>query len=156
ALETSSENFFQLQERQAALMRLRDAVDQDLKLLIDATKQAQTESFDLGDIQEEINKAFSFMKMAQDQADSLKVELTAPPRMTLLEDTIVSRWENRKKQIQLTGLMAFLAFLCTGALVTWWELRAKRINSMDEVANMGLRLIGTLPALPDRKRRALI
>src|SRR5207248_4295169 len=45
-------------------------------------------------------------------------------------------------------------FLFVGFCTAWLEFRSQRLHSSDEVVNaLGLRLLGTVPALPEKVRR---
>src|SRR5262249_39067780 len=90
AQQKTTESMAQLQEKFDALVKFRQDVEKEVKQMTEDIKRAQMDAFDLGDIQEEINKALSFMKLAQEQADVLQIDLLQTSlRATLLEDAVV-------------------------------------------------------------------
>jgi capsular exopolysaccharide synthesis family protein len=106
-------------------------------------------------LQAEITKSESFVKKVSEQAQALKLEMAAPPRVTLLQEAVVTPRDDRR-QLQIAGLAGLGVFACTVLGISWWEFRSRRISTPDEVAQgLGLRLLGALPRLPDRVRRRL-
>jgi hypothetical protein len=91
AQRNAAEDAMKLEQRLASLLQSRQVVEEDLKRLLVETRRSQIDALDLTDLQEDMNNALDMMKTAQRQANSLEVELNAPPRMTLLEDTVVTR-----------------------------------------------------------------
>jgi capsular exopolysaccharide synthesis family protein len=56
--------------------------------------------------------------------------------------------------VRTVGLAAVGAFCLAALGVGWWEFRSRRIHSTDELAGqLGLRMIGTVPSLPEAVRR---
>ncbi len=63
--------------------------------------------------------------------------------------------KDEKKRIAATGLAAMGSFSLVLLGVTWWEVRARRISTVQEVSQgLGLRLMGALPALPEQGTEA--
>jgi capsular exopolysaccharide synthesis family protein len=66
----------------------------------------------------------------------------------VLEEAIVSRTYNDRKQLLTTILAAFAALGLVFYGVAYWEWRAHRINSPDDIVEgLGMPLVGTLPYL---------
>src|SRR5207245_4190857 len=85
--------------------------------------------------------------------EALNVELKAPQRGRLIERAENPRVESGRKRLAAVGLVALAAFGCAAAGVSWREYRFRRVESPDEVTEgLGLRLVGTLPALPPAGR----
>ena len=56
--------------------------------------------------------------------------------------------------LRTVGLAAVGAFCLAALGVGWWEFRSRRIHSTEELAGqLGLRMIGTVPSLPEAVRR---
>jgi capsular exopolysaccharide synthesis family protein len=85
-----------------------------------------------------------------DLAD-LSIELgpNVPQRITPYQDAMLLKTD-LKKQIAATVLAPFgmLVMVCFG--VAWWDCRARRIHTADEVATgLGMRVVGAVPPLPN-------
>jgi capsular exopolysaccharide synthesis family protein len=97
------------------------------------------------------------MKVASrlhDQMEALKLELQAPDRVTRFSDPYIYQPTVSRKQTMSTYGAGAGAFAIVLFGIAWWEFRGRRINSVDEVVNnLGLRVVGALPALPDRRGR---
>jgi capsular exopolysaccharide synthesis family protein len=106
-------------------------------------------------LQDEVEQLEGVLKSIATQLEVMNVEHDAPARVRPLEEEpVVSHPDVRKRQLMGTvgGGLGALAFVVFG--LSWWECRAQRINSPDEVVRgAGLKLMGTLPLLPARARR---
>lgn len=80
------------------------------------------------------------------EVERLKIELGAPPRVTLAEEPYALsglEGNRRLKYAMMAGVAVFL--LGFGGLVGW-EYRSRRVTHTDEVTtNLGVRLLGTVP-----------
>ena len=106
------------------------------------------------DLQVEKDELELFAATAQKigtEVENLAVELQAPKRITRLSKAEPPRKKDTARQYLICGGAAFGAFALALLSVSFWEMRAMRIDSVDEVVNnLGLALVGTLPALPNR------
>lgn len=90
------------------------------------------------------------------EVEKLKLELTAPPRVRLLNKADVPKQKDEAKRMKMVGAAALGAFACGLLGVSLWEYRTRRVYSTHEVVqSLGLNLVGTLPALPVSSGRAL-
>jgi capsular exopolysaccharide synthesis family protein len=100
-------------------------------------------------------------EIAQDKAtvDNLAFELntaraeaSVPARITAYQDAAIQK-KDIKRQMIVT-IMAPLAALTGVCLcIGWWEFRARRIHSADEVVKgLGMRVVGAVPPLPQAAR----
>ena len=72
-------------------------------------------------------------------------------RVRLKEPAVVMLNHNQKQKILLAGGGSLLAFLGMLVLVGFVEWRSRRIDGVDQVVNeLGMRIIGTVPAFPNR------
>jgi capsular exopolysaccharide synthesis family protein len=90
--------------------------------------------------------------------ERLKVELGAPPRVTLADEPFAVKGLEGNRRLKFT-LMAALGVLVAGfAAVVGWEHRARRLTHADEVTrDLGLRLLGSVPGFggeADKAREA--
>jgi capsular exopolysaccharide synthesis family protein len=152
-------------EAQRALADARELLatlkDQE-KMLTDKVKRLDDEAHPskrLGPaaekLQAEIARSEGVVKKVSEQAQALKIEQHAPPRVTLLQEAVVSPRDDTR-QLQIAGLAGLGAFTCTLLGISWWEFRSRRVSTLDEVSQgLGLRLLGALPHMPDRVRHRL-
>jgi succinoglycan biosynthesis transport protein ExoP len=115
---------------------LRNSIQEFTKNLIkyDAAREDTSQ-------EEELTKRIS------DEEERLKIELQAAPEpFRLLEDGIVTRASDDKRLI-LMSAGAGVGTLCAVLLgFAFWEFRARRIDSVDEVVHgLGMNLVGTIP-----------
>jgi capsular exopolysaccharide synthesis family protein len=147
-----------LQERSAD--RLAALKDQE-RLLADKVKRLEDEAgrtrngVDIAPLADDIKKAEEVVKKVGEQAQALRIEQDAPPRVTALQEAVVLPRDDRR-QLQMAGLAGLGAFGLVVFGFSWWEFRSRRVGSLDEVSQgLGLRLLGALPRMPDRVRRQL-
>jgi succinoglycan biosynthesis transport protein ExoP len=130
------------------------ALAEEIKTLEADTRTINKGSIDLESLREEVSQAEDVAKKAGTQIEALKVELQAPPRVTLLEEATTSGGDGTRKQLMITagsGIGAFLFALCG---IVFWEFRAGRISTVEEVKQgLGMPLMGTLPPLKQPKHR---
>jgi len=143
------------QERVAVLEDLERAAQQDVKRMSEQTRTSNQKSLDLRSRQDEIEtESKAAMKIAEDM-EALKVELRAEQRVKPLESADVPRKKEDKRPM-MTVAMGFGTFAFVLLSFSWWEFRARRIDSAEDVViGLGMQLVGALPALPNRVRRPI-
>jgi capsular exopolysaccharide synthesis family protein len=100
-------------------------------------------------LQAEIQEQDKLVNRLTDELNQVQVELRRPfQRVTLYQDAGAQK-KDIKRQVMATAAapVAALLLVCFG--VGYWEYRARRIHSADEVVKgVGLRVVGAVPALP--------
>lgn len=97
---------------------------------------------------QEIAKRFSM------EVEALKLELRNPPRIRKIQDAIEPETRDPNRQSKTIILAGISAFLFVGFCTAWFEFRSRRIHHADEIVQgLGIRLLGTIPALPEAIRR---
>ncbi len=84
--------------------------------------------------------------------ESLFIEDGAPARIQLIQNALPERGLNQIQHIAISGMggLALFALTCLG--VTYMEFRNRRLNDPEQVdEGLGIRVIGTLPALSAQK-----
>ena len=109
-------------------------------------------SFELELKRTEIDQAESVLKRLREEKERLQVELQSTgQRVTVLSAAEVPGQPDgatRTRGAALAGVAGLFAGLFG---VSYWEARGRRIRTKEEVANeLGLRVVGTLPALAGR------
>jgi capsular exopolysaccharide synthesis family protein len=145
---------------QAAALRGRVSLLQQMQkeLLADVGRREQESrtinkgSIDLESVREDLSQLEDMAKKVTAQVETLKVESQAPSRISLLEEAVVSNAEGRKRRLAATAGAALGGALVALAGLGWWEMRSRRIGTVEEVTRgLRMRLVGTLPQLPERE-----
>jgi capsular exopolysaccharide synthesis family protein len=98
---------------------------------------------------EDLAQAEEMAKKVAGQVEALKVELGAPSRVSKLEDATVSDGEGQRRKMMMVGGAGFGACLCCLLGVGMWEMRSRRIGTVEEVKKgLGMTIVGALPHLP--------
>jgi succinoglycan biosynthesis transport protein ExoP len=138
------------------LQKYERDLTQDYDKLQDANKNLFQRSADVEQIKDEIEATEEAAKAVAKDMEALQVELRAPARVSVLSPPEVPETKEIKKQLIATIGLGVMGLVLGLFLVAWWQVRAGRIASVDEVTeNLGLPVVGALPALPSRSRRAL-
>ena len=83
-----------------------------------------------------------------DQLERMKLELRAPPRVTIAEDPYVVLGIEGNRRLKYALMATLGAFLLGFGGLVMWEHRSRRVTRTDEVSTqLGMRLIGTIPPL---------
>jgi polysaccharide biosynthesis transport protein len=146
-------------EYQAGLAPLEDKVvilaEQD-KALQAQINELGKETFKVGNstvelemLQAEIQEQDKLVNRLTDELNQVQVELRRPfQRVTPYQDAGAQK-KDIKRQVMATAAAPAAALLLVCFGVGYWEYRARRIHSADEVVKgVGLRVVGAVPALP--------
>jgi polysaccharide biosynthesis transport protein len=146
-------NGAEVRGRLTVLQELEKALAEDLRKQEQDTQKLKKETFDLEALREDIAQVEAVAKQAGAQIESLKVELQAPSRVTVLEEGYVTNADGEKRRLMVTGGAGAGAFGLIVFLIAWLEMRARRIATVNEVrSGLGLiPLMGTLPPVPSRR-----
>jgi capsular exopolysaccharide synthesis family protein len=129
-----------LKDHIAALQKREEA------LAADASKiQASSNEMDL--LKDEITSTEQFVAEIARKVNALEVEVQSPPRVSLYQDAGLQKVDTKRRLIAvILGPLATFGLVCFG--VGWWEFRARRIQSAEEVVTgLGMRVVGAVPAL---------
>jgi capsular exopolysaccharide synthesis family protein len=147
-------------QAQGAVLRGRVALLREMEkdMLKDVGQREQDSrtinkgSIDLESVREDLSQIEDMSKKVTGQVEALKVEAQAPSRISLLEEAVVSNADGRKRRLMATLGVAGGAFLLVLGALGWWEMRARRIGTVEEVTRgLRMRLVGALPQLPDQE-----
>jgi capsular exopolysaccharide synthesis family protein len=147
-------------QRLEGILYLRGKSEQwltrSIETLQNATRMVGESNAEIEDIKNEIAKDRDVAGRLAEQIENLEVEMQAPDRVTRLGDAYVFPPSVGRKQIMTAWSAGFGAFGLVVFGIAWWEFRGRRISSVDEVVNnLGLRVVGALPALPERRGRTM-
>jgi capsular exopolysaccharide synthesis family protein len=132
-------------------------LEADLKAQVeDLSREAAKQgnhSTELETMGQEIKRDERALDRLWEEKDKLGIELRRPSRVTLYQEAALLDKDVKKQLIgTILGPVAVLALVCFA--VGWWEFRARRICSAEEVAlGLGMRVVGAVPALPRAARK---
>jgi succinoglycan biosynthesis transport protein ExoP len=134
----------QLEERASSLKALEAVLHRRVQRLAQEAESIHT--LDVDPLQEGIDRADSLTKKAALEAEALKLEISAPPRVTLMEAAEAPRVGEGKGALSKSFLagLATLGFVLFG--FSWLEVRARKVSTTDDViSGVGMRIVGALP-----------
>jgi capsular exopolysaccharide synthesis family protein len=112
-------------------------------------------STDLEMLRDDIRVDSAAIELFSKEKNNLEAELRSPLRISPFQDAGVQKKDIKRWLAALIGLPVFaFGAVCFG--VAWMECRARRVQSIDEVANaLGMRIIGSVPALTKAAQQSL-
>jgi capsular exopolysaccharide synthesis family protein len=142
-----------LEDQLAMKNKLGELLRSEAARLEKANRGLGETTLDLEAIRDEMARIDRVAKTVSGEVEALKVELTAPPRVSLFEEAVIAPASGSNKAALLPVGAGVGAFALVLFGVAWLEFRARRVNKVDEVVRgLGIRVVGALPALPDRSR----
>jgi succinoglycan biosynthesis transport protein ExoP len=123
--------------------RLRE----EFELLQKEAKKLGSTSFELEDKKDQIASLEKIAGALSNEINAVKVELSAPPRVTLLQEAEPPTQRDTKKRLMATlgGGVGGFAMVCF--LIALAEARLRRVMSIQDVAPT-LRVMGHVPLIP--------
>lgn len=102
-------------------------------------------------MQKELEPQRLYLSKIEAQLQEHRVARALESRVRPKESAVVMLNHNQKQKILLAGGGGLAAFLGMLVLVGFLEWRTRRIDGVDQVVNeLGMRIIGTVPAFPNR------
>jgi capsular exopolysaccharide synthesis family protein len=146
-----------LEARLATSNHLEKALLEDINRYSRMVQDITTSSVDMESIRDEIKQIEMIAQRAASEAETMEVERHTPPRVRPLDDEVVIiKADQKSKNIMMAGMAALGALGAVFFAVSWWEWRARRIDTVDEVVHgLGMAVFGALPAWR-RSSRGLI
>jgi capsular exopolysaccharide synthesis family protein len=135
--------------RRALASRLRWR-DEYRKMLTNSTRGA----YDIQALLDEVRPHKEYLNRAVGERVRLDAE-DARPRVAVRDGATAAADRNPGRRVLLSSLAGGLAFLAAAGAVGYLEWRTRRVDGVDRVvADLGLRVIGTVPAFPSRAKLA--
>jgi polysaccharide biosynthesis transport protein len=117
------------------------------------THDVGKDEFDLGLARREAEEEDKIVQTLAQNIQGLEIDLLAPSRARPLDEAIATKVNGPKKRLLIAGGVGGLGLALAMLAVAFWEFLSRRVKSVDEVAyGLGVRLVGTLPAVPARER----
>lgn len=148
-----------LEKSERTASRERD----NLKTQIDALKEhllqldIQLERLNNNAIQvdmryEQLKPLYEQVRGLDRQIREIDLWIDSGGRIKVREAAVIMYNHNQKQKMLYSGMVGGAAFLFVVTLVAFLEWRSRRVDSVDQVVNeIGLRVIGTIPAFPTRQ-----
>src|SRR5262249_14295123 len=134
-----------LRERIQVQTDMEKQLKEEIDRLRESVRLINRGSLEIVTAQRKIEQLEEVAKRVAGQAEALRVESLAPERVVVFEEATVTQSDDTKKRLAATGVAggSGLALVLFG--MAWFELRVRRVNSVDEVIHgLGLNLMGTL------------
>jgi capsular exopolysaccharide synthesis family protein len=152
----SDSGLVQLQTDVVALTEQGKKLRAEVETLSREADKVGTSSTELEMLREEIQREDKVSTRVGDEKDVLQIEIHSQPRVTLNQDAAIQK-KDIKRQLLAVILCPLVVLVGVCLLVGWWEFRARRIQSSEEVIKgLGMRVVGVVPALPVRVRSRLV
>jgi capsular exopolysaccharide synthesis family protein len=127
---------------------LQKQIDEDTERL----HQKAEKSTDLAIQRTELDQLAVIAKDMSIKLESIDIEAEAPERIRFIPPVVVTPGINRAQRYAIAGLggIGMFSLVCFG--IGYLEFRNRRLNGPDQVdEGLGIRVVGTLPALSARK-----
>lgn len=141
-------------EFEERLMYDRNTVASKQSMLDDLIKNsgniAKT-GFDIDSMRRALEPKRTLIAQLEAQRGQIQVERGMDSRVTIRENAVLILNHNLKQKIMLAGAVGTAGFLGVLILIALMEWRNRRVDGVDQVVtDLGMRVIGTVPAFPNR------
>jgi capsular exopolysaccharide synthesis family protein len=138
-----------LSEKSIGLNNLRAAVIQDIERLDRLINKLPVGQVELESLRQAMAKIERTSEHNQDQIELLQPEMEAQARVGIFDEPVVVQGIEGNRRLKYS-LLAFGGFFLFGVgLIAYLEARNRRIiKTQDAADDLGLNLIGTVPAIP--------
>src|SRR5262245_883655 len=141
-----------IEEKIQSMKEREEFLEKDLQRHKSAANKVGRKSLEIEYLREEIAQLDNVAKTVSSQKEQLKVEVQSPPRVTDLEKADESHVQKDGTRIlKISGMATLGSFGLVLLIVCWWDFASHRVDGPGDVERrLGLRVIGTIPALPQR------
>jgi capsular exopolysaccharide synthesis family protein len=140
----------QTRERIALMEGLEQQLAKEVESKETRSSLLNTSTLDVEGHQREIAETEGVTKELKNRETTLSVELDAPSRVRWLEKEVhVSQTDTLSRKALSAALAGLFGLGLVSFIFGWQEIRCQRVGSADEVVHgLGMKLVGTMPALP--------
>jgi succinoglycan biosynthesis transport protein ExoP len=136
----------QLHEEVLPLAAQEKTLRDEVQSLATEADKIGSSSTELEMLRAELKQDEKVLERVGNEYEALQVELQSPPRVALNQEAALQR-RDTKRQIAASALAPILVALLVCFAVSWWEHRARRIHTAEEViSGLGMRMLGTVPS----------
>jgi succinoglycan biosynthesis transport protein ExoP len=147
-----------LQAEMVPLAQQVKDLDEEVKNLSAEADKFGKSSTTLEQLRDEVANEKKHKERYEDELAKLEIELRpgVPPRVTKFQEEAFLQKRETRRQLMATAAAPVLMMVLCCFGVGWWECRARRICTTEEViTGLGMRLVGALPALSQPGKRLL-
>jgi capsular exopolysaccharide synthesis family protein len=146
-LERSDE----LDHELATLEDVESQLKQEMKSISGVNQSLTVNTLDLQAIQDDVSQMEGALNKVASEVEALNIELSAPPRIRVIDDATVPRGRDDKKRFMMVALVTLGSFFAGVCGISFLELLTRKVDTPGEVAGeLGLTVVGALPRLPAR------
>lgn len=139
----------QIQGTETYIKALQEQVSQ----LGEDSNQIAVKGQDIETERETINVVSGVTQKIKSEIEAMEVEKDAPERISVFSQATPPKIKDEMRKIKLVGATSVAALLSVLMGVTFWEYRARRVSTTDEVVRgLGMRLVGSLPVMPEKHK----
>jgi capsular exopolysaccharide synthesis family protein len=151
-MENLKTTLSQANERAEFLKKREEQLETKVKELQNKTTKGVINQIDLEHEKQELAQVAKLAEQVGSRAETLAIEVDAPKRVTLVEEAHAVQEDPVKRRMKAAGAGGIGTFLLVLGLVAWREYRFRRVDEGRELTHeLSLPLIGTVPALPQRR-----
>lgn len=113
-------------------------------------------SIEIEFLRAEVDLARRTLQTIAEERNRLAIELRAKPRITVVQRAETSRVADTDRRLQLAIFGGIAGLILPGAVILWWDVRRKPVNTAHEVPQAtGMDVWGTIPLVPSRSLQML-
>jgi len=128
-----------------------NALATGLRKLDGTIKQNNLGDHEIDALRKELEPERDYLRKIREQQLMYELDKSGEQRVRVMEETYISRNQNLNKKLLLAIGTALGSFVFVVLVVGLLEWRNRRIDGVDQVVNdLGMRIIGTVPAFPSR------
>lgn len=155
-VQDEGEQLLQIQksELDQRLVYDRNTVASKQAMLDDLVKNSGNiakNGFDIDTMKKALEPKRALIAQLETQRGQIQVERGMDSRVSIREAAVLIPNHNLKQKIVMSGAVGTAGFLAVLALISLVEWRNRRVDGVDQVVtDLGMRVIGTVPAFPNR------
>jgi succinoglycan biosynthesis transport protein ExoP len=132
-----------------ALQKRDEQLDKDIVAATDQLMKLRRANRSDDTLHEQIEADKRFINDLSLRLQGEQVDLALAQRVTKIQDAELQK-KDMKKQIMATAVSPVMVLMAVCMLVSWLDVRQRRIRSAGEVARgLGIRVVGAVPSVPD-------
>ncbi len=117
------------------------------------SNQIAVKGQDIETERETISVVSSVTQRIKSEIEAMDVEKDAPDRISVYSQATPPKIKDEMRKYKIVGATSIGALLSVLLGVTFWEYRARRVSTTDEVVRgLGMRLVGSLPVMPEKSK----
>lgn len=145
----------EIKDHRDHLKEYQESLQQAVAKLVEERNDVNFDSMNLEATQKQVAFYEGKLNQISDAKEEIHLEMKVPSAVGPLDDAVIIYPSIGRKQVMATWASGLGAFGLVLVAMSWREYRARKINTLDEIIHsLGLRVVGTLPAVPDRRAQS--